>query len=87
MHKIVRVHIMRVRTEIKGRDETLRLLIEATGETNKTKALFAAAEHYLQDRRQKQRLVSDLDRDMAERLSTKQLPIEAPDPQVGPFED
>jgi hypothetical protein len=78
---------MRINTDTKGREETIRLLMQATGESTKTGALFVAAEHYLQDRRQKQRLVSDLDRDMAERLSTKQLPIEAPDPQVGPFDE
>jgi hypothetical protein len=78
---------MRIRTDTNGRDETLRLLMEATGEGTKTGALFAAAEHYLQDKRQKERLASQLDRDMAERLSTKQLPIEAPEPRVGPFDE
>ena len=86
MAPCARYRHMRINTDTKGREETIRLLMQATGESTKTGALFAAAEHYLQDRRQKQRLVSDLDRDTAERLSTKQLPIEAPDPQVGPFE-
>jgi uncharacterized protein YigA (DUF484 family) len=78
---------MRIRTDTKGRDETLRMLMQATDENTKTKAIFLAVEHYINDKRQKERLASQLDRDMAERLSTKQLPIEAPEPRVGPFDE
>jgi hypothetical protein len=78
---------MRINTDTKGREDTIRQLMQATGENTKVGALFVAAEHYLNDKRQKERLVSQLDRDMAERLSTKQLPIEAPEPRVGPFDE
>ena len=49
--------------------------MQATGEATKTGALFAAAEHYLEDKRNKERLVNELTPDMAESLSTSELPI------------
>ncbi len=66
---------MRIRTDTNGRDETLRMLMQATGEKTKTGALFAAAEHYLEDKQNKERVISQLDPETAEALSTSELPI------------
>lgn len=66
---------MRIRTDTNGRDETLRMLMQATGEKTKTGALFAAAEHYLEDKRNKERVISQLDPETAEALSTSELPV------------
>lgn len=66
---------MRIRTDTNGRDETLRMLMQATGEKTKTGALFAAAEHYLEDKRNKEQLIHRLDPETAEALSTSELPM------------
>lgn len=83
---------MRIRTDTKGRDETLRRLMQATGENTKTKALFTAARHYLTDKKQKEQVIDDLARSriqvqdpfrreeeisIVEALSTSELPLEA----------
>jgi len=69
---------MRIRTDTKGRDETLRMLMQATDENTKVGALFAAAEHYLEDKRNKERLIDELvtNPDLVEKLSTSELPME-----------
>ena len=67
---------MRIRTDTKGRDETLRLLMQATGEKTKTGALFVAAEHYIADKRNKEDVVDQLDPEIVETLSTRELPME-----------
>lgn len=66
---------MRIRTDTKGRDETLRLLMKATGENTKTAALFSAAEHYLADKRNKESVIDELEPEIAEELSTTELPL------------
>lgn len=66
---------MRIRTDTKGRDETLRLLMKATGENTKTAALFSAAEHYLADKRNKERVIDELGPELADELSTTELPL------------
>jgi len=73
--------------ENNGRDELVNRIQEISGENTKAGAIDRALAHYVQDYRQKQRLVTELDRDTAERLSTSEMPIEAPDPQVGPFDE
>jgi hypothetical protein len=78
---------MRIRTDTAGRDETLRQLMQATGENTKVGALFAAADHYLQDRRQKERVADELSREHLEALSTSELPLKRGETRVGPFED
>lgn len=78
---------MRINTDTKGREETIRMLMQATGENTKTGALFAAAEHYLQDRRNKERIADDLPREHLEALSTSELPLRRGETRVGPFED
>ena len=68
---------MRIDTSIRGRDETLRMLMQATGENTKTGAIFAAASHYLEDKRNKEALIADLatDPELVEALSTSELPL------------
>ena len=69
---------MRIRTDTKGRDETLRLLMQATGENTKVGAIFAAAEHYLEDKRNKEQVIGELvtNPELVEKLSTSELPLE-----------
>jgi hypothetical protein len=61
--------------------------MQATGENTKVGALFAAADHYLQDRRQKERVADELSREHLEALSTSELPLKRGETRVGPFED
>jgi hypothetical protein len=78
---------MRIRTDTKGRDETLRMLMQATDENTKTKAIFLAVEHYLNDKRNKERVADDLPRDLLDELSTPELPLERGETRVGPFDE
>jgi len=78
---------VRINTDTKGREETIRLLMEATDENTKTGALFAAAGHYLEDRRNKQKIADKLDREHLEALSTSELPLRRGDTEVGPFNE
>ncbi len=81
---------MRIRTDTNGRDETLRMLMQATGEKTKTGALFAAAEHYLEDKRNKERVIEELvdQPELVESLSTSELPMNlSVETQVGENED
>jgi len=75
---------MRIRTDTKGRDETLRMLMQATGENTKVGALFAAAEHYLEDKRNKEQVEWERYQELADELSTGELPIQVDvDTRVG----
>jgi len=69
---------VRIRTGTKGREETIQMLMNATGENTKSKALMAAAEHYLEDKRNKERVIDELvtNPDLVEKLSTSELPME-----------
>lgn len=67
---------MRIRTDVKGREDRLRRLMEATGEATKAGALDVAAKHYLQDLENKRDVADELRGDVAEDLSTPWLPIE-----------
>lgn len=71
----------------KGREQTLEYLKEATGESTNTGALFVAAEHYMNDRRNKEEIADDLSREHLEALSTPELPLERGETRVGPFDD
>lgn len=53
------------------------MLMQATGENTKTGALFAAAEHYLEDKRNKERVIDDLvtNPELVDALSTSELPL------------
>jgi hypothetical protein len=70
-----------------GREQTLEYLKEATGESTNTGALFAAAAHYLEDKRQKEKIADELDREHLEALSTSELPLRRGDTEVGPFNE
>lgn len=59
------------------------MLMEATGENTKVGALFVAAEHYLNDKRNKERVADELPRDALEELSTPELPMERGERKVG----
>jgi hypothetical protein len=59
------------------------MLMEATGENTKVGALFVAAEHYLNDKRNKKRLADDLPRELVDELSTPELPMERGETTVG----
>lgn len=74
---------MRINTDTKSRDETIRMLMEATGENTKVGALFVAAEHYLNDKRNQERVADELPRDALEELSTPELPMERGETKVG----
>lgn len=74
---------MRINTDTKGREETIRMLMEATGENTKVGALFVAAEHYLNDKRNKERVADELPREFVEKLSTPELPMERGKTSVG----
>jgi hypothetical protein len=74
---------MRINTDTKGREETIRMLMEATGENTKVGALFVAAEHYLNDKRNKERVADELPRNLVEDLSTPELPMERGETTVG----
>jgi hypothetical protein len=68
---------VRIRTGTKGREETIQMLMDATGENTKSKALMAAAEHYLEDKRNKERVIDDLvtNPELVDELSTSELPL------------
>jgi hypothetical protein len=53
------------------------MLMDATGENTKSKALMAAAEHYLEDKRNKERVIDDLvtNPELVDELSTSELPL------------
>ena len=53
-------------------------------ENTKVGALFVAAEHYLNDKRNKERVADELDRETLEALSTAELPMERGETKVGP---
>lgn len=59
------------------------MLMEATGENTKVGALFVAAEHYLNDKRNQERVADELPRDALEELSTPELPMERGETKVG----
>ena len=59
------------------------MLMEATGENTKVGALFVAAEHYLNDKRNKECVADELPRDLVEELSTPELPMERGETTVG----
>ena len=66
-------------------DERLNLvrrLMDATGESIKSKAIDRAMRHYLQDLENKRRVVRKLDDGLATELSTPWLPIQR-EPRVG----
>jgi hypothetical protein len=65
------------------REQSLRRLMQATGENTKSKAIDAAIRHYLTDLENKKRLANDLDPDHVEQLSTPWLPMDRPDARVG----
>jgi hypothetical protein len=58
------------------REDRLRRLMEATGESTKAGALDAAAKHYLNDLENKRQVADELDTETAAALSTPWLPIE-----------
>lgn len=59
------------------------MLMQATGENTKVGALFVAAEHYLNDKRNKERVADELPRDLVEDLPTPELPMERGETTVG----
>lgn len=66
---------MRIRMN-EDRERRLAKLQEATGENTKAGAIDVAVAHYLADLRAKEEVASLLDDELAERLSTRWLPIE-----------
>jgi hypothetical protein len=78
---------MRINTDTKGRDETIRMLMQATDENTKVGALFVAAEHYLNDKRNKERIADELERETLDALSTPELPMSRGETKVGPEAD
>ena len=66
--------------------DRLRRVMEATGESTKSKAIDVALAHYLQDLENKRRVVRKFDDGLATELSTPWLPI-ARETRVGRAED
>jgi len=65
------------------RDDRLRRLMQATGESTKAKALDIAVNHYLTDLRNKRRIADELTREHVTDLSTPWIPIERSETAVG----
>ena len=59
-----------------GRAEAIRQVIQLTDENTKASATDTALHHYIRDYRNKNRVVEELDPDIADELSTPELPIE-----------
>ena len=59
-----------------GRAEAIRQVMELTNENTKAGAIDTALHHYIRDYRNKNRVVEKLDSDIADELSTPELPIE-----------
>lgn len=68
--------MMRIRIDVKGREDRLRRLMEATGEATKVGALDVAAKHYLADLEAKEDVVDVLPADVVDELSTPWIPLE-----------
>ncbi|MFD1634637.1 hypothetical protein ACOZ4L_02765 [Haloplanus ruber] len=58
------------------REDRLRRLMEATGESTKAGAIDAAIKHYLNDLENKRRVAEELPTDALEELHTPWLPLE-----------
>ena len=50
--------------------------MQLTNENTKAGAIVTALAHYIEDHRQKSNLVTDLDPEIVEELSTRQLPMD-----------
>lgn len=59
-----------------GRAEAIREVMQLAGENTKAGAIDTALHHYIRDYRNKKRIVEDLEPEIAEKLSTNELPIE-----------
>lgn len=59
-----------------GRAEAIRQVMQLSGENTKAGAIDAALHHFVRDYRNKETLVDELDPDLAEKLSTPELPVE-----------
>lgn len=66
---------MRIRMD-EEREDRLRRLMEATGESTKAGAIDAAIKHYLADLRNKKRVADELPTEALEELHTPYIPIE-----------
>jgi len=58
------------------REDRLRRLMDATGESTKAGAIDLAIKHYLLDLENKQRVADDLPTDALKQLHTPYLPLE-----------
>jgi hypothetical protein len=58
------------------RARLLREVMQLADENTKAGAIDTALAHYIEDHRQKSKIVTDLDPEIADALSTNQLPIE-----------
>lgn len=58
------------------RQDRMRRLLEATGESTQTKAVDVAMKHYLADLEAKQRHIEDLPGEVVDALSTPFIPME-----------
>jgi hypothetical protein len=65
------------------RENSLRRLMQATGENTKSKAIDVAIRHYLADLENKKRVANDLDPEHVEQLSMPWLPMDRPEARVG----
>jgi len=57
------------------RARLLREVMQLADENTKAGAIDTALAHYIEDHRQKSKLVTNLDPEIADALSTKQLPV------------
>jgi hypothetical protein len=64
------------------REDTLRRVMQESGESTKAGAIDVAMKHYLNDLRNKKRVVDELPPSLATELSTAWIPIDS-DPSVG----
>jgi hypothetical protein len=64
------------------RDDRLRRLMQATGESTKSGAIDIAVKHYLADLRNKEEIADELQTEIVEKLRTPWLPVEQ-EPRVG----
>ena len=58
-----------------GRAEAIREVMQLANENTKAGAIDTALHHYARDYRNKERIVEDLEPEIAEKLSTPELPI------------
>lgn len=65
---------MRIRMTEK-REDRLRRLMQETGENTKAGAIDVAIKHYLADLEAKRRVISELDDELLEDLSTPWIPL------------